>query len=40
VLLRVLDTIKGAIPSDNDAPPAEIFGVTALRSHFARAIEA
>src|SRR5919204_3868344 len=42
VMLRVLDTIKGAIPPDSDVPPAEIFGVieTALRSHFARAIEA
>jgi len=41
-MLRVLDTIKGAIPPDREAPPAEIFGVieTALRSHFARAIEA
>src|SRR5262249_201208 len=42
LMLRVLDTIKGAIPPDREAPPAEIFGVieTALRSHFARAIEA
>src|SRR5262249_32217893 len=41
LLMRVLDTIKGAIPPDREAPPAEIFGVieTALRSHFARAIE-
>jgi len=38
LMLRVLDTIKGAIPPDREAPPAEIFGVieTALRSHFAR----
>lgn len=35
------DTIKGAIPPGSTAPPAEVFGVieTALRSHFARAIE-
>ena len=42
LMLRVLDTIKGAIPPDREAPPTEIFGVieTALRSHFAREIEA
>lgn len=41
-MLRVLDTIKGAIPAGTDAPPAEVFGVieTALRAHFAREIEA
>jgi hypothetical protein len=41
VLMRVLDTIKGAIPPGSNAPPAEILNVieTALRAHFARQIE-
>jgi hypothetical protein len=41
VLMRVLDTIKGAIPPGSNSPPAEILNVieTALRAHFARAIE-
>jgi hypothetical protein len=42
VLMRVLDTIKGAIPAGSNAPPVEILNVieTALRAHFARQIEA
>jgi hypothetical protein len=42
MLVRVLDTIKGAVPPESNAPPAEVFGVieTALRAHFARQIEA
>jgi hypothetical protein len=41
LLTQVLDLIRGAIPSGSNAPPAEVFGVieTALRAHFARAIE-
>ena len=41
MLVRVLDTIKGAVPPGSNAPPAEVFGVieTALRAHFARQIE-
>jgi hypothetical protein len=41
VLMRVLETIKSAIPPDSNAPPAEILSVieTALRAHFARQIE-
>jgi hypothetical protein len=42
VLMRVLATIKGAIPPGSNAPPAEVFAVieTALRERFAREIEA
>jgi hypothetical protein len=42
VLMRVLDTIKSAIPAGSNAPPVEILNVieTALRAHFARQIEA
>src|SRR5262249_44032682 len=42
LLTQVLDLIRSAIPPDSNAPPAEVFGVieTALRAHFARAIEA
>jgi hypothetical protein len=41
VLMRVLDTIKSAIPPGSNSPPAEVLGVieTALRVHFARAID-
>jgi len=41
MLVRVLDTIKGAIPPGSNAPPAEVFGVieTALRAHYAREVE-
>ena len=40
MLVRVLDTIKGAVPPGSNAPPAEVFGVieTALRSHFSREV--
>jgi hypothetical protein len=42
VLMQVLATIKGAIPPGSNAPPAKVFSVieTALRSHFAREIQA
>jgi hypothetical protein len=42
LLQEVLNMIRGAIPPGSNSPPAEVFGVieTALRAHFARAIEA
>jgi hypothetical protein len=42
LLQEVLTMIRGAIPPGSNSPPAEVFGVieTALRAHFARAIEA
>ena len=41
LLQEVLNMIRGAIPPGSNAPPAEVFSVieTALRAHFARAIE-